>query len=593
VDGEVGLGQRRLAIIDLDPRSVAPLGNEDQRVWVVFNGEIYNFRALRAELERKGHRFATASDTEVIVHLYEEDGPACVERLRGMFALAIWDKDRKRMFLARDRLGKKPLFYAWTGKSLVFGSEIKALLATGKLSREPNLAAIDRYLTWQYIPSPDTAFVGINRLTPGHVLTCDAHGKIDLKRFWAPPVFSGGERSHSPTEGEARERVLELLDESVQLRMEADVPLGAFLSGGIDSGVIVALMARHSPRPVRTFTIGFDEGEFDERPWARLIATRYGTVHQEFLVRPEVEGILDLLIYHFNEPFADSSAIPTFYLSKMTRTQVTVALSGDGGDESWAGYLNYRDLLRWGIVDQLPSFLRRLLFTMPSKLLEGCGRWNSLARLARGLAMVGGGPLERFVLYSSYFKPQEKRLLYTPSFRRMLRHAPAPKRGPEVMGPEAGEPLLAWMMRHDQSFYLPDCLMMKTDIASMANSLEVRCPLLDHILVEYAAGLPPDWKLREGETKSFFRSIVKDLLPVEILQKPKTGFAVPMGAWLRGNLRVLVRDTLESDRAVRRGLFQKEFLKKMVDEHMAGARDWSNRLWALLFLELWFRHWID
>ena len=586
----IGLGQCRLTIIDLASSACPPLTNEDRTVWIVFNGEIYNFQELRKQLQERGHRFGTNSDTEVIIHLYEEEGVACLQKLRGMFAFALWDKRREILFCARDRMGKKPFCYTLTPQSFVFGSEIKAITADPDVSVSPDYYAIDQYLTYQFVPSPLTAFQGIKRLRPGEYLTCDLKGNVKTQRYWEPPLS----KKTSASQEEIEEELLRRLRESVRLRMISDVPLGAFLSGGIDSATIVALMAQESARPVKTFSIGFEEDAFNELPYARLLAERYGTEHHELIVKPNAAEVLPLLVRHYNEPFADSSAMPTYYVSKMTRQHVTVALSGDGGDESFAGYDNYAMILGWNKWDMLPLWVRKLAAEGGRGLLNSFPQSNNAARLRRGFAMFGAANVKaRRLQFGTILKPEEKRLGYTPLFRKLVSMPSVPEDPLADYPWEAGMDALDWLMRHDQNFYLPDCLMVKTDIASMANSLEVRCPFLDHEFVEFAATLPSRVKRDAMGGKVILKSAVKNLLPPEIMNKHKTGFGIPIAKWFRNDLKPMLEETLLGETSARRGLFEQHLLKKMVNEHIEGRRDWSNRLWALLFLELWFREFID
>jgi asparagine synthase (glutamine-hydrolysing) len=581
----IGLGQRRLAIIDLDHRAAAPMANEDGSIWITYNGEVYNFRELRADLEEKGHRFRTEGDTEVIVHLYEEYGVDCVLRMRGMFAFAIWDARRKRLFAARDRLGKKPFFFTNTGRALVFGSEIKAILANPDVAVAPNLFAIDEYLTYQYVPSPLTAFEGIEKLPPAHTLVCDANGNVRIDRYWAPPVT---EKTAAPAE-EIEEELRSRIQDAVRMRLVSDVPVGAFLSGGIDSSTVVAFMSRVSPGRVRTFSIGFDERSHDELPQARIVAARYGTEHHEMIVRPQAADVLPLLVHHFNEPFADSSALPTYYVSKLTREQVTVALSGDGGDENFAGYRSYAAVSAWSRADVLPASLRRMTGNTVSALLDRLPYTNAAARASRAFHMLGANLPERFGLHSMILKPQEKQAAYSARFKSLLQEKTTAVQLPWNEGMDA----LDWMMRHDQSHYLADCLMVKTDVASMASSLEVRCPFLDHELVEYCATIPSGLKRTAAGGKAILKTAMRGIVPDEILEKPKRGFSLPVAAWFRGELAPLVRSTLLDDRFRSRGLFDASFVARLVEDHIEGRRDYANRIWALLFLELWFREWID
>ncbi len=585
----VGLGQRRLSIIDLSKRAVGPLPNEDGSIWVTFNGEIYNFQELRANLVEKGHVFRTATDTEVTVHLYEEYGTNCLARMRGMFAFALWDSREKKLFAARDRLGKKPFVYTKTVGSFIFGSEIKVITVDPELSVSPNFRAINEYLTYQYVPSPLTAFEGIFKLPPGHFLICGADGTLEIHRYWRPPLAEKTNASASEIEKE----LLRRLREAVRIRLVADVPLGALLSGGIDSSTVVALMAQVSDRPVKTFSIGFEEDAYNELRYARQVAERYGTEHHEFIVRPDAVEVLPLLVRYYNEPFADSSALATYYLSKLTRQHVTVALSGDGGDENFSGYDNYAQVTAWAKADAFPASVRRALGVGLAAVLDRLPYHNTAARASRALYMLGAHLPERYRLHFTILKPQEKQAMYTSHFRALLNGRPAVDEGPANMLWDEQMDALDWMMRHDQHFYLPDCLMVKVDVASMANSLEVRCPLLDHTLVEFAATIPSAMKRDGSGGKVIFKRALQRLLPPDILTRRKTGFGVPLAKWFRGGLADLLRGTLLDDRARRRNLFDSRFVSRMMEEQIAGRRDWSSRLWALMWLELWFREFID
>ena len=457
----VGLGQRRLSVIDLRRAATAPLSNEDETVWVVYNGEIYNFRELRSSLMAKGHVFQTACDTEVLPHLYEEYGVECLTRIEGMFALALWDGRKKRLFAARDRLGQKPFCYALNGRSFVFGSEIKAITADPEVSVAPCYPAIDLYLTYQYVPSPLTAFEGVSRLPPGHFLTCTLDGNVQVCRYWSPPLVPKTSASRADVEAELRHR----LRRSVRSRLLSDVPVGAFLSGGIDSATIVAMMATESSEPVRTFSIGFEKKDFNEIPYARLIARRYGTLHHELVVRPVLTTVLPLLVRHYNEPFADSSALPTYYVSQMARRHVTVALSGDGGDESCAGYRRYVWMLRLMTVDLLPLTLRKAMFAPCAALLRKMP-YRNVSAMALWLANMLHWQLpRRYHSFVSSLRPEDKDGCYTRRMWGLLRRQPAGPDRPATVDWDRPIDARDWMMHHDQSFYLPDCLMVKTDIA--------------------------------------------------------------------------------------------------------------------------------
>jgi asparagine synthase (glutamine-hydrolysing) len=584
----IGLGERRLSIIDLAERANPPLTNEDATMWIVCNGEIYNFRGLRDMLIKEGHRFRTQGDTEVILHLYEKHGVGCIEHLRGMFAFGIWDSKKRLFFGARDRLGKKPFVYRKTPQAFLFGSSINVIRADPDTSTSPNFDAIDSYLTHQYVPSPLTAFSGIFKLPPAHYLLCDTNGNVAIKRYWSPDSARKTEASEQEIETE----LLRLLKESVRLRLNSDVPLGVFLSGGVDSGTIAALTAMESSEPVKSFSIDFDEQGFNELPFARLVAARYGLEHHEIVVKPSAIDVLPLLVRHYNEPFADSSAIPTYYVSRAARAHITVALSGDGGDENFLGYDHYRDTDRWRKADFIPYPVRRQVANVMRIGLERFPYGNLEAKMVRGWRMFGSQLPDRYALQLSILKDEEKRAAYTPHFRSLLNGHNGSAHLTDLDWDESMDDW-DWMARHDRHYYLPDCLMVKTDVASMANSLEVRSPFLDHHLVEFAASIPSPLQRDRQGGKALLRRAVQNLLPQEILRKAKTGFAVPLAKWFRAELRETLRGTLLDDKSAKRGLFKPEFLKRMMQEHFDGQRDWSNRLWELLFLETWFREYVD
>jgi asparagine synthase (glutamine-hydrolysing) len=597
VDGPVGLGQRRLSIIDLSG-GAQPMGNEDGTAWITYNGEVYNFLGLRPALEARGHRFATRSDTEVVLHAFEEYGPRCVEMFRGMFAFAIWDAKARTLFLARDRVGKKPLYYAVAGGQFVFASELQSLLAHPAVSREPDPAAIDDYLTYGYIPAPGTAFRDVFKLPAAHRLTLtvppEGGGDVALR----PEPYWGLE--YGPKldldEPEAEEQLLEVLTESVRLRMVADVPLGALLSGGIDSSLVVALMSRLSDRPVKTFSIGFQEKEFDELPYARLVADRYGTEHHELVVRPNALEVLPTLVRHYGEPFADSSAVPSYYVSRLTREHVTVALNGDGGDESFAGYERY---YASGLADgyrRIPGPLRaRVIEPLAALIPDSLPRRNRLRQAKRFLEAAAQPAARRYLNWVTYFSPSQKGELYAPEFRESLdgHDAAGWLTGLHEGALGAGLGRLDAVLWTDVRSYLPYDLLVKMDVASMAASLEARSPLLDHRLMEFAARLPDRLKLRGATSKYLLRKVARKLLPGQNLSRRKMGFGVPVGDWLRGELRPLIDDVLLSPRAAARGLFRADAVRRLAREHLDRSRDHTPRLWSLLWLELWYREFID
>ena len=599
------LGFRRLSIIDLSTGH-QPLANEDESVWIVFNGEIYNYRELRADLESRGHRFRTNTDTECIVHLYEDLGPACVDRLRGMFAFAIWDDRRKRLLLARDRAGKKPLFYRFDRGQLTFASELKSLLLVPGAPRRLNRRAIDSYLCYQYVPHPDCILEGYHKLPPAHVAVFE-HGDLDVRRYWQPPYESGArfQRAHSDSEpgtletcpttaADWQRELRRTLTEAVRLRMRSDVPLGAFLSGGIDSTIITGLMQEQSDRPVHTFSIGFPVKEFDERSYAREAAKHLGTEHHEMVVEPNALDILPKLIWHYDEPFADSSAIPTMLLAQMTRQHVTVALSGDGGDELFAGYTRYLAVKLASRFDQLPGPIKRLITAkLWQRLPSGAGHRSLLRRGKRFLAALGERPEKRYLRWVGIFEESQRRELYSPDFAAELGDFDA---GDFLLQAYAECPSRDFVTRTtcaDVLTYLPCDILTKVDIASMAYSLECRSPFLDHEVMELAARMPIELKLRGKQGKQILLDTFADLLPPSIQRRGKMGFGVPLPNWFRGELKPFLRDVLFDSRTLARGYFEPSAVQRLFDEHVQGKTDHAHRLWALLCLELWQRMFLD
>jgi asparagine synthase (glutamine-hydrolysing) len=585
---QVGLGHRRLSIIDLTEAGHQPMPNEDRSLWISYNGEIYNFLELRSQLESKGHLFSSATDTEVILHLYEEYGDRCVNHLRGMFAFAIWDKKQQRLLLARDRLGKKPLFYYADSKKFLFASEIKAILADPEINVSPDLTALHHYLTYQYIPSPFSAFKGIKKLPPGHILTLE-NGVIRISRYWKLSYSYKQDRK----EEEWLEIIIEKLKEAVGLRMVSDVPLGAFLSGGIDSSAVVALMAQLSPTPIKTFSIGFEEKEYNELAYARLVAQRYQTEHHEFIVRPNAIEILPKLIWHYNEPFADSSAIPTYYLAKMTREYVTVALNGDAGDENFAGYDRYvaNKLATW--YDYLPGILWSKISKLTDILPYSTDPRSFLRRVKRFLEALAEPRERRYGRWVIHFSNYMKEGLYTQEFKELvagidsmtlLEHWYASSDAPDFIDAT---------LSVDVNSYLPDDLLVKVDIASMAHSLEARSPFLDHEFMELVAQIPSSLKLKGRNKKYILKKALASLIPAEILNRPKMGFGVPIDHWFRKELKEMAYDILLDNRSLQRGYFNRNYIKQMLDEHSQSYRNWHFLLWNLLILELWHRMFID
>src|SRR6266851_154671 len=594
-DGPVALGHRRLAILDL-AGGRQPMSNEDGTVWVILNGEIYNFCGLRTRLEALGHRFATRSDTEVLVHAYEQYGAACVNELRGMFAFAVWDRPRQTLFLARDRIGKKPLFYSQVDGQWVFASELQALLRHPGLAREVDWTAVDDYLTYGYVPAPRTIFHGVHKLPPAHWLRlkpgADGTGSPHIERYWG----LGYEPKLGLSEADAAEGLLEVLTEAVRLRMIADVPLGALLSGGLDSSIVVALMSRLSDRPVKTFSIGFEEQRFNELPHARLVAQRYGTEHHELIVRPNALEVLPTLVRHYGEPYADSSAIPSYYVAKLTREHVKVALNGDGGDECLAGYERYAGGLAADRYGRIPAAVRRLAIEPLTRLIPTSGPRQSRLRQVGRLLQVASQPApQRYLRWIGYVPTTEKATLYSPDFQEQLAGHRAESLLLEMWErfTAAGFGPLDRMLAVDVESYLPYDLLVKMDIATMANSLEARSPFLDHHVMEFCARLPANYKLQGMRLKHLLKKAGAGLLPPETLTRRKMGFGVPVGNWMRGDLRSWMEDLLLSPRSLKRGYFQPEALRQVVDRHLEGREDRSYELWALLCLELWHQEFMD
>ena len=606
-DGRCALGHRRLSIIDLSEAGRQPMSNARGDIRITFNGEIYNFQRLRRELESLGHGFRTRTDTEAIICAYEQWGIDCLARLRGMFAFGIWDRRRRRLFLARDRVGKKPLFYAQFGDHFLFASELQGLLADKRVPREVDPPAIDAYLSYGYVPAPRAAFKGIYKLPPAHYLTLDLKQtgfEKRIERYWA---LDYGPKLRID-EDEACEVLREKMTEAVRLRMVSDVPLGAFLSGGVDSSVVVGLMAQLSGEKVKTFSIGFNESAYDETAHARRIAERWETDHHEFIVEPDALSILPKLVRHYGEPYADSSAIPTFYVAQMTSRHVTVALNGDGGDESFAGYERY---LANHLAERMRSVpgaavaARALSRVIPDSIDP-----KSLARRARRFLAVASQPMaERYPRWLKTFQDEAKTRLYGPEFIGLLKgHGDVLLSvAAEVMKCGASSSLalcdgatptqlplhpIDAAMAVDVASYLPYDLLVKVDVASMANSLEARSPFLDHEAMEFAARLPVEIKFRGGRLKSLLKRAFADLLPPENVNRRKMGFGVPVGQWFRGPLRDLLRDALLSPRSLERGYFRESEVRRLVDEHLERRADHSFQLWNLLMLELWHREFI-
>ena len=578
VDGPAAIGMRRLSIIDLSTGH-QPISNEDGTVWVVFNGEIYDYQALRTSLISKGHRFHTHSDTETLVHLYEQEGIEGLHRLRGMFAFCIWDANARKMLLVRDRFGKKPLYYAQLPQGLYFGSELKCLRAAG-VPLEVDPFALRLYFQFQNIPDPYSIFRAVRKLEPGSWLECSANGQVRTGRYWKLPVPIA-DTPHDFSEEEMCRRIRDKFDESVRIRMIADVPLGAFLSGGIDSSSVVASMALQSNDRVKTFSIGFEEAAFNELKYAVMVARKYGTDHHEIVVKPDSIGLTERLVRQFDEPFADSSAIPTFIVSEFAAKQVKVALSGDGGDELFGGYESFQvvqGLEKW---DKVPRFLRRAMSAIADSLPYSTYGKNYLYMVSRQTA------LSRY-FESNYAPYLMRKELLEPEWMLPSGDRLGPDVFPRCVLPPGTDPL-SEALYFEATAKLSGDMLVKVDRMSMAVSLEVRSPLLDHELADLAAQVPHAYKIRGGQGKHILIQALGDRLPPELLNRPKMGFAIPMAEWLRGPLRQMLWDHLTGPRFSQRGIASPKFVRHLLDEHQSGRRDNRSWLWALLVLEMWFR----
>jgi asparagine synthase (glutamine-hydrolysing) len=584
VRGRAALGMRRLSIIDLTSGQ-QPIYSQDGSKFIVFNGEIYNYRELKKELESLGYKFKTNSDTETIIHAFDEFGAKCLEKLRGMFAFAIWDSKDESLFIARDRVGKKPLFYSLTeAGDFVFGSELKSLISHG-ISKEIDYAALDAYLTFGYVPEDFCIFKSVEKLAPGSFLIYK-NGKIETEQYWD---FKYEKITEIKSEAEYIRQLQALLKEAVEIRLISEVPLGAFLSGGVDSSAIVGLMSQISEKPVKTFSIGFNEDSFDELKYARIAAKHFNTEHHEFIVTPDLVEVVDDLVWHFDEPFADSSALPTFMVSKMARDFVTVVLSGDGGDELFAGYTRYViDKKRSGIGN-LPKALRHGILQPISKALPHSAKGKNF------LYNISLDALDRYINSVSHFGKMAKQSLYSDSFRQNL-NGGFGKAEAEfkriAQSVSTGNPVDN-LLYLDSKTYLPSDILTKVDRMSMATSLEARVPLLDHKLIEFVETIPTELKLKGLETKYIFKKALEGIVPNEILYREKQGFGVPIGDWINSKLRERIHGDLMENKTLERGYFNKKYIKTLLDEHSNKRRDHSHSLWILWMLELWHRRFMD
>lgn len=581
--GPIGLGHTRLKIIDLSDSARQPMCNEDETIWIVFNGEIYNFREIRADLERKGYRFRSHSDTEVILRLYEEIGDKCVDALEGMFAFAIWDGRRRRLVLARDRAGKKPLFYGGKQGAFVFGSEVKALLKHPAVTGQVALDALPHYFTFGYAPPGRTLYEGINQVPPAHVLMLEADGRMELRRYW--DLDFAPRAGKPPSVQAAAEQVRGLVTDAVRKRLVSDVPLGAFLSGGIDSTIVVGIMSRLMDQPVKTFSLGFaGDPDFDETYYARLASSHFRTEHTEFIVEPKAVDLIETLVWHHDGPFGDSSAIPSYIVSQLTRQHVTVALNGDGGDELFAGYLRFQATVA---AERIPPAVSRACHHALSVFPQPKQYHHWFRRAQRFFAGASSSLFGRMRRWISIFDEDVITLLRPEMFKGLptgIVDYP-----PELIARTGSFSPLSKALYVNFMTYLPDDLLVKMDRSSMAHGLEGRSPFLDHRLAEYVAGLPDAYKLHGTTTKYILKKAFADMLPEEILRRGKKGFGVPLGAWFRGDLRDYVQDLLLSPTAHSRDYVVPSYVAELVREHLSGVRDHGHRLWTLMTFEVWLR----
>jgi asparagine synthase (glutamine-hydrolysing) len=588
----IGLGHRRLSIIDLEGGK-QPMSNEDGSIQVVFNGEIYNCLELKKDLEAKGYRFKTRSDTETIVHGYEEWGEDFVQKLRGMFAIVLWDSRNQKLLLLRDRVGKKPLYYHLGKDRIIFASEIKALISDQSIPREIDPIALDSYLSFGYVPSPLSIFKAIRKLAPAHIAVCRP-GHYSVRQYWHLDM---GNETVSRSEEDVLEELKTLFDEAVRLRLISDVPLGAFLSGGVDSSAVVASMACLVENgPVKTATIGFSDKAFDELEYARVVARRYQTDHTEFVVNPDALGVLEEIVWHLDEPFADASAIPTYYVSKMARQKVTVALSGDGGDEIFAGYINryYMNRLEDRIRKDLPHFVKHNILGAMGELYPKADFLPRPLRLKRFLSNLSRTFEQAYFRdMSFYFLPEMKEKLYRSEFKSAVKDFNALDILGDHFKVNQNPDITSRAQYVDIKTYLPEDILVKVDRMSMAHSLEVRAPILDHKLIEYVGSLPSNLKLKGRKSKYIFKKMLEDRLPPGILYRRKQGFSIPLASWLRNEMKGFAEMTLFSSQNRLSTFFNLKYIEDLWRRHLSGRQDYAYPLWGLMMFSLWERRFLD
>ena len=588
----IGLGHRRLSIIDLEGGK-QPMGNEDGSIQVVFNGEIYNFLELKKDLVAKGYRFRTRSDTETIIYGYEEWGEDFVQKLRGMFAIALWDSRNQKLLLIRDRIGKKPVYYYLGKDRFLFASEIKALLMDKSIPKEIDPIALDSYLSFGYVPSPLSIFKAIRKLPPAHIAVCKL-GNFSVRQYWHLDM---GNEASPQSEEEVLEELRGLFDEAVRLRLISDVPLGAFLSGGVDSSAVVASMAvLIGKEPVKTATIGFSDKRFDELEHARVVAKQYQTDHTEFVVNPDALEVLEDIVWHLDEPFADASAIPTYYVSKMARQKVTVALSGDGGDETFAGYINryYMNRLEDSVRRKLPGFLKQNILGPMGEIYPKADFLPRPLRLKRFLSNLSHTFEQAYFRdMSFYFLPEMKEKLYHSDFKSAIKDFNAFDILKDHFKVNQNSDITTRVQYVDIKTYLPEDILVKVDRMSMAHSLEVRAPILDHKLMEYVGSLPSNLKLKGKESKYIFKKMLEDRLPQNILYRKKQGFSIPLASWLRNEMRGFVEETLFSSQNGLSSFFNLQYIKDLWRRHLNGRQDYAYPLWGVMMFSLWKRKFLD
>ncbi len=581
INKNIGLGMRRLSIIDINTGH-QPISNENEKIWIVFNGEIYNYRLLREDLEKRGHRFKTNSDTEAILHLYEDNGADCLKYLRGMFAFAIWDTEKERLFLARDRVGKKPLVYAIINNSVIFASELKAIIQDDAVNKELDLDALDQYLSFQFVPAPYTIFKGVKKLPPASYLICEK-GNISIKRYWELDFNN----KIIVSEDEYAERILKELEEAVKLRMTSDVPIGALLSGGVDSSAVVGMMARLSGRPIKTFSIGFEEEEYSELKYASIVAKQFKTEHHEFIVKPDIMEILPELAWYYDEPFADKSAVPSYYIAKEAGKHVKVVLIGDGGDEAFAGYERYNQ--GNNAASLLPSSIRgQLIRQAINNYFKIADSSKVVSKMMKKIAL-NLFTVSRSIIFPEFFSGRDKYNLYNHNTREALNNSISNKIDELLEGAaNIKEPIDA-MVNIDFKHYLSDDLLVKMDIASMANSIEARSPFLDHKLLEFSMNIPCSFKIKNGVRKYILKRALSDILPDEILNRNKMGFSIPLIYWFRNELKGFAYQTILDNSEGIKQFFNLNYVKQLLDEHVSGRKNHAQRIWALIVFEMWYR----